>query len=166
MREFCHSNTTPIALFVWTKKIQNIVAFEHSEGIQGTRTLKDLRHSGKQRTLGHSGNLALPPLYLPNFRKPFHHIIQLYSQIALALSANISLHSPLCHEDKWEELGWAIDSLRQSLICLCCVIPWFKCDLPGDRKFVLWEILRSRTCVLITGKNHILSTHISRNLRA
>ena len=84
-----------------------LISLGHSNhsGPPGTYAMKALVHSKGACVLE-----ALEALYLANYRKPFHHIMHLYSQSVLALFVKICLHSPLRHESKREEWGRAIDS--------------------------------------------------------
>ena len=71
-------------------------------------------------------------MYLPKkvhcLPRSFHHIIQFYSQTALALSVNLCLQSSLFHEGKWEKWKkWGSNRFYWQT-------PWFTFNLPGDRQ--------------------------------
>ena len=61
-------------------------------------------------------------------RRSFHHIIQFYSQTALALSVNLYLQSSLFHEGKWKKWKkWGSNRFYWQT-------PWFTFTLPVDRQ--------------------------------
>ena len=138
MSQLHHPKTNSIPLlFIPTRKIQNIVLLEDSEGTWVLRI--HLRLEAK-----HSSPLRLS-----------YHIIQLYSQTSLAMSGNVYLHLSLCYKGKWKEQGRAID-FATWLIHLPLIY------LVIDNLSL--EVLRSWTWVIIMRKNDIHSTEVSASL--